>query len=172
MTLTHSLVPLSLRRPLWISACVAAAVALSFAFNCAAPLAAFAAIAALTMNSRREALALTAAIWFANQAVGFLFLNYPTGGSTLAWGGAMGVIALISCEAAALVWRRVDGLAGAAAAFLAAFVVYKALIFGFGAAMGSSAGHVDSLLTTLPRIFLINACAFAALGALHALGVA
>lgn len=176
MMLTLPFVSPSLRRPLWITSLVAAGVALSFAFNCAAPLAAFAAIAALTTGGRREALMLTGAIWFANQAVGFLFLHYPTEASTMAWGGAMGVFSLLSCEAAGTVARRMKGLAGAGAAFvaafLAAFVVYKGLIFGFGVAMGSSAGHVDQLLATLPRIFLINACVFAGLGALFALGSA
>jgi len=175
MMLTLPFVSPSLRRPLWITSLVAAGVALSFAFNCAAPLVAFAAIAALTLG-RREALMLTGAIWFANQAVGFLFLHYPTEASTMAWGGAMGVFSLLSCEAAGTVARRMKGLAGAGAAFvaafLAAFVVYKGLIFGFGVAMGSSAGHVDQLLATLPRIFLINACVFAGLGALFALGSA
>ena len=176
MTNTLPFVSPSLRRPLWIASLVAAGVALGFAFGCAAPRAAFAAIAALTMSGRREALMLTGALWFANQAVGFLFLHYPTQASTLAWGGAMGVISLLSCEAAGRTARRLKGLAGAGAAFvaafLAAFVVYKGLIFGFGVAMGLSAGHVDTLLATLPRIFLINACVFAGLGALYALGAA
>jgi hypothetical protein len=175
MTASSFVLP-SRRRSLWIVSLIAASVLFSFAFTCAAPLAAFAAIAALTTGGRREALMLTGAIWFANQAVGFLFLHYPTQASTLAWGGAMGVISLLSCEAAVRIARRLKGLAGAGAAFvaafLAAFVVYKGLIFGFGAAMGSSAGHVDSMLATLPRIFLINACVFAGLGALFALGSA
>lgn len=92
----------------------------------------------------------------------------------LTWGVAMGVITLLSCEAAGLAAQRMKGkgLVGAGAAFVAAFVVYKGLIFGFGVAMGSSAGHLDSLLATLPRIFLINACVFAGLEALYALGSA
>jgi hypothetical protein len=46
-----------------------------------------------------------------------------------------GVIALLSCDAARLAARRAKGLTGVAAAFVAAFVVYKGLIFGFGVAM-------------------------------------
>jgi hypothetical protein len=57
------------RRPLWIALLVAASVAFTLGFACATPLAAFAAIAALSMP-RKDALLLIGLVWLANQAVG------------------------------------------------------------------------------------------------------
>ncbi|MFY9656204.1 MAG: hypothetical protein WAK01_06415 [Methylocystis sp.] len=131
-------------------------------FACAVPLAAFAAISAISFD-RRSALLATGAVWLANQAVGFGFMHYPLDGETLAWGGALGLMALLSCEAAGLTNRRVSGLAGAAAAFLAAFVAYEGSLLLIDAAIGLLE-HVDALGTL--RIFLINACAFGGLWAL------
>ncbi|PWB90065.1 hypothetical protein C5688_12130 [Methylocystis sp. MitZ-2018] len=158
-------------RSLWIGSLIVASVLLSPAFHCGFPLAAFAAVAALTLD-RRDAFLLSGSVWLASQTIGFVSLHHHMTDVALAWGVATGVIALLSCDAARLAARRVKGLTGVAAAFVAAFVVYKGLIFGFGVAMGSSAGHLDSLLATLPRIFLINACVFAGLEALYALGSA
>jgi hypothetical protein len=58
------------RRPLWIALLVAASVAFTLGFACATPLAAFAAIAALSMP-RKDALLLIGLVWLANQAIGF-----------------------------------------------------------------------------------------------------
>ena len=75
------------RRPLWIALLVVASVVFSLGFACAVPLAAFAAIAALTL-SRRDAFALVGAVWLANQIAGFTLLHYPMDPSTFAWGAA------------------------------------------------------------------------------------
>lgn len=123
-------------------------------------------------RSACDALLLSGGVWLASQTIAFASLHHHMTDVALTWGVAMGVITLLSCEAAGLATRRMKGLVGAGAAFVAAFVVYKGLIFGFGVAMVSSVGHFDSLLATLPRIFLINACVFAGLGALYALGSA
>ena len=58
------------RRPLWIALLVGASVAFTLGFACATSLAAFAAIAALSMP-RKDALLLIGLVWLANQAVGF-----------------------------------------------------------------------------------------------------
>jgi hypothetical protein len=158
-------------RWLWIGSLIVVGVLLRPAFHCGFPLAAFAAIAALTLD-RRDALLLSGGVWLASQAAGFASLHHHMTDVALAWGAAMGVITLLSCEAAGMAARRMKGFVGVGAAFLAAFVGYKVLIFGFGAAMGSSAGHVDSLLAALPRVFLLNASVFAGLGVLFALGSA
>jgi hypothetical protein len=131
-------------------------------FACVVPLAAFAAISAISFD-RRNALVATGAVWLANQAVGFGFMHYPIDGETLAWGAALGAIALLSCEAAGLANRRVPGVAGAGAAFLAAFVAYEGSLLIIDAGLGLLE-HVDALGTL--RIFLINACAFGGLWAL------
>lgn len=171
MTTASFFSPSPWRRSLWMSSLIVAGVLLSPAFHCGFPLAAFAALAALTLH-RRDALLLSGGVWLANQAVVLASLHHPATAVTLAWGAALGAIALLSCESAGLVARRIKGVAGACAAFVVAFLVYKGMIFGFGAAVGSNAGHLDSLFATLPRIFLTNASFFVGLGTLYALGAA
>lgn len=169
MSIMSATLPTTNRRAFWFATFIAASVILSFGWACALPFAGFAAVAALT-TARREALLLTGAVWFANQAVGFLFLLYPTDSMTLFWGGALGVIALLSCESAGLLARRFPGLAGGIAAFLAAFVVYESLILAITAATGPGVDHFTAPVVT--RIFLINLAAFAALLMLKAAGAA
>ncbi|MBI1979998.1 MAG: hypothetical protein HYS63_00210 [Methylocystis sp.] len=154
---------------LWAATLISASLLSSFTFACALPLAGFAAVAALTA-ARREALLLTGAIWFANQAVGFLFLHYPTDAMTLFWGGALGVIALLSCESAGLLARRFPGLSGGLAAFLASFVVYESLVLLITAAIGPGVDHFTAPVVS--RIFFINLGAFVGLLMLKAAGAA
>ncbi len=169
MSLTLSTVSKIDGRVLFAATFIAAGVLFSFAWACALPLAGFAAVAALTA-ARREALLLTGAVWFANQAVGFLFLHYPTDAMTLFWGGALGVIALLSCESAGLLARRFSGVSGGLAAFLASFVVYESLILAVTAATGPGVDHFTAPVVT--RIFFINLAAFAALLMLKAAAAA
>lgn len=150
------------RTTLSIMALAICSVLFTLGFACAVPLAAFAAISAMSFD-RRTALVATGAVWLANQAVGFAFLHYPIDGETLAWGGALGAIALVSYEAAGLVTRRVAGVAGACAAFVAAFIAYEGSLLLIDAGLGLIE-HVDFLGKL--RIFLINACAFGGLWAL------
>jgi hypothetical protein len=157
------------RFALWATTFIVATVLSSFTLACALPLAGFAAVAALTA-SRREALLLTGAVWLTNQALGFLFLNYPTDPMTLFWGGALGVIALLSCESARLIVRRFDGVKGGVAAFLAAFVVYESLVLAVTAATGPGVDHFTAPVVS--RIFFINLAAFVGLFMLKALGAA
>ena len=169
MSLTLSTLPTTNRRALWAATFIAASIVFSFGWACALPLAGFAAVAALTA-ARREPLLLTGADWFANQAVGVLFLHYPTDAMTLFWGGALGVIALLSCESAGLLARRFPGFAGGIAAFLAAFVVYESLIMAISAATGPGVDHFTAPVVT--RIFLINLGGFVALLMLKSAGAA
>ena len=64
------------RKPLWIALLVLASVVFSLGFACAVPLAAFAAIAALTLG-KRDAFVLVGAVWLANQIAGFAINHYP-----------------------------------------------------------------------------------------------
>lgn len=156
-------------RSLWISMLILVGVLLTPAFHCGFPLAAFAAIAALTLD-RRDALLLCGGVWLANQAVAFGSMHHPMSITAATWGVALGVFALLACEAAGLAARRMNGLVGAAVDFAVAFVVYKGSIFVFGMVMGSSASHLGSLLATLPRDFFVGACTFVGLGGLYMLG--
>jgi len=162
--MTASSVASSERRlPLWILSLAVASVLFTLGFACAVPLAAFATIAAIAFK-RRDALVATGAVWLANQAVGFVLLHYPTDGVTLAWGGALGVIALLSCEAAGFVTRRIAGATGIFVAFLAAFIVYQGSLIVIDLVTGQ--GGDELVFITVARIFLINACAFGGLWAL------
>jgi hypothetical protein len=146
-----------------IGALTVASVMATVGFACAVPLAAFAAIGAMSFG-RREALAAIGAVWLANQAWGFIFMHYPMNGETFAWGGALGMIAALSCEAAGLATRRFAGAVGAFVAFLAAFLVYEGSLIAIDLAVGINVD--DFALVTIARIFLINACAFGGLWAL------
>jgi hypothetical protein len=157
------------RRGIWISCLIAASVLLSLAFACATPLAAFAAIAASSLK-RRDALFLITGVWLANQAVGFALLHCPTDAATFAWGGALGVITLLSCEIAGVIARQSRGAKGVIASFVAAFIIYEGAIFTIALAIGQDAEHFTFLIVS--RIFLINACAFGGLWALKALTAA
>lgn len=140
-----------------------ASILFTLGFACAAPLVAFAAIAAMSF-SRRDALVATVGVWLTNQLWGFGVLHYPTDASTFAWGGALGVIALLSCEAAGFTARRFSGVVGTGTAFLAAFVAYQGLLVAIDLAVGLPCDAFA--LATIARIFLINACAFGGLWAL------
>ncbi len=144
----------------WLAAFVGASLVFSLGLACAVPLAAFAAVSARTQR-RRDALIFVAAVWFTNQCAGFTVLNYPTDMSTFGWGAAMGVVAIAATLGAEFVSRRVGGLAGAVAAFMAAFGIYEGLLWGLTIASGTDSQAYAMI--TVVRIFALNAAAFAAL---------
>lgn len=150
------------RNLLWSGALILVGAFFSLAFACAAPLAGFAAIAALT-STRRNALALTAAVWLANQLVGFTMLHYPLDVETLAWGGALGIIALVCCETARFAARMSIGAGAPFAALAASFLVYEGALFAITRAIGGDVSHYA--LASVARIFAINVCAFLGLWA-------
>jgi hypothetical protein len=138
----------------------ASSVALTLGFACALPLAAFATISALVFQPRAAAGAVIT-VWLMNQIVGFSFLHYPTDPSTIAWGFALGAIALLSLGAAFLVLSRVGGLVGILASFLAAFIVYEGAIYIVCIVSGTGVGSFAAPIVT--RIFLINVASFGGL---------
>ena len=159
----------SWRRPLWLALLVASSVAFTLGFACAVPLAAFAAAAALTLP-RRQALLLAAAVWLANHAVGFAVLGYPWNAATLAWGGALGIVALLSTAAAQAAMPRLARAGSAAAAlagFAAAFLVYEGTLFLISLAVGATADFTADIVAW---ILTMNAAAMLGLMLLHRLG--
>ena len=62
------------RRRFWLGLLIAASAALSMAFTCITPFAAFAVIGATSL-SRWNAVGLTVVLWLANQAVGYGVLH-------------------------------------------------------------------------------------------------
>lgn len=159
------------RRPVWIVLLVAASIAFSLGFACATPLAAFAAIAALTMP-RPEALLLVGLVWLANQAVGFSVLHYPWTAGCLAWGAGLGVVALLSVVGAEFGAKRFiasNRILASAAAFIFAFGVYEGLLFI--ASVTFQSGVEDYAPAIVGRIFAINAVAFMGLLVMNRIGV-
>ena len=159
------------RKPLWVVLLILASIVFSLGFACAVPLAAFAAIAALTLG-RRDALLLVGTVWLANQIAGFAILHYPIEPSTFAWGAALGAVALASTLAAQWAKDRLpnSGAIAAAAAFLASFAIYEGSLFAIALAFGS--GLSSFAPSIVRRILAINFAAFAALYLIHRLGAA
>jgi hypothetical protein len=155
---------------LWVALIAGLSVAGSFAFACAAPLAAVAALAAITMG-RADGVALVVAAWLANQIVGFGFLDYPLSANTFAWGGTIGAAALAVFLAARLTQAvRLPALVSVALALPLSFVAYEAVLYAAGLVLGGS----DSAFTTevIQRIFVINAVAFVGLLVLERVAIA
>jgi hypothetical protein len=162
--------PASLRHYLWFALIVTVSVAFTLGFACAVPLAAFGAVAALTL-SRRDALLLIGAVWFANQIVGFAVLGYPCTTNSLAWGAVLGVTAVLATTAAQWVAMRLEGTSQVVAScgtFLAAFAVYEVVLFV--AAVAALRGTEDFTLAIVSQIFAINAIALVGLLVLNRLG--
>jgi hypothetical protein len=159
------------RRFLWLAAVVAASVAFSLGLACAVPIAAFAAVAALTL-SRQDALVLIVAVWLANQLVGFVVLDYPWTANTFAWGVALGAVAVLTTGAGQWTVGRsmsTGRAVGYMATFLVAFAVYEATLFVISATL---LGGTEIYTAAIQgRIFALNAVAFVGLLALHRLAV-
>jgi hypothetical protein len=154
----------------WIALVAALTVGGSLAFACAAPLAAIAALASLTMR-RVEGVALVVTAWLANQLVGFGILGYPLDSSTIGWGGAIGAAAVAGFLAAQWAVRlNVPSLFRLGLALVVSYAVYEIVLFTYGVAVGSSVAAFTPEIVA--RIFLINAIAFAGLLALHRAAVA
>lgn len=153
------------RRLAWPLALATATVAGSLAAACMTPFVALAVLAAATMPARRAVITI-AAIWAANQALGFTVLGYPATGYTAVWGLALGVAALSAGLVARAMLRGRSDLAVAPmlAAFGASFLAYEALLFGFA----RLAGGVETFAPAIVLQILVNdGLWFAGLGALY-----
>jgi hypothetical protein len=154
----------------WIALVAALTVGGSLAFACAAPLAAIAALASLTMRGG-EGVALVVTAWLANQLVGFGILGYPLDLSTFGWGGAIGAAAVAGFFAAQWVARpNVPSLFRFGLALVVSCAVYEIVLLTYGVVVGSSLAAFTPEIVA--RIFLINVIAFAGLLALHRAAVA
>lgn len=145
---------------LWGTVLVGASAALSFGFACAVPLAGFAAVAALTAG-RTEAVGLVLAVFLTNQLIGFFWLHYPVEPTTLAWGGGLGLVAVIATLAAIWIAGRAhigNRMLRIGAVFLVAFAVYEGLLFAATAMSGS--GFEAYQLPVIGRVLLINLVSF------------
>lgn len=138
-------------------------VAGSLAFACAAPLAAIAAFAALTMG-RTTGLALVGSALLSNQVVGFGLLHYPQTVDAFAWGATMGISALIAFFVAHVVVERLQGRSPVlmvSLAFVVAFAAYQLALFVSGYPLEGSEATLSP--DVVGRVFEVNLVAFGAL---------
>lgn len=135
----------------WPALLIAAALLSSVTFECVTPFSAFAVLVAATMSLPR-ALAMIVAIWLVNQVLGFLALGYPLDGTTFAWGGAIGVAALVATIGSATVigmarawpvWSRI------AIGFAAAFIVYEAALLLATTVLGGAGNFTPDIVAKL-----------------------
>ena len=136
----------------WPLILAAATIVGSIAAACMMPFVALATIVAASMPFRRGVATVTA-IAAANQAIGFVFLNFPATLYTVAWG-----LALYGATVAALVIaQRTIGndrdlvatrliLAGALA-----FVTFEAILFAFANMAGGLETFTPSIVALLAR---------------------
>jgi hypothetical protein len=160
------------RRQLWLVLLVAASVAFSLSFACAAPLVAFGVAAALTLPSR-DALSLICGVWFADQVVGYTVIHYPWTANSFAWGVVLGVAAVLATLAAQWTVQRSSGqpkAVGALAALLVGFTVYEGVLVA--TAFTGLGGMGSFKAAIIGRIFAINAGALVGLLGLNYLGMA
>jgi hypothetical protein len=144
-------------RPLWLGSLIAASAALTTVYTCIMPFAAFAVIAATTL-SRGHAVALTAALWLANQAVGFGVLNYPWTAKTFAWGVAIGGAAVIGTLGAQWTVRCLGSFRSPAqmvAAFVSAFALYQLTLYAVAVSMLGGTGAFAPRI--IGQVLLVNA---------------
>ncbi len=115
----------------WPATLAGATILGSLALACVFPFAAIAALAALTLD-RRSGIALVGAVWAANQAVGFLLMNFPWDAQAVGHGLAILAATLAGYGAARLVAGKVEGgVLRSVAALASAFVVYEVLLRGY-----------------------------------------
>ena len=145
-----------LPRAAWLSLIVVGGAGFSLFFACVTPFAALVTLAALNMERRDGAIAVVLA-WLANQAVGFGVLGYPLTGSSVAWGGAIGVAVVLGyCAARSLSSSRPVRLA-ASLPFVAAFAAYELSLYVAGFVLGATPGAFT--FAVIRRIAEVNVIA-------------
>lgn len=155
---------------LWIALIAGLTVLGSFAFACAAPLAAIAALAALTM-SRNDGLALVIVAWLANQVAGFLLLSYPHTADSYGWGLAIGLAGVLGYVAAVAAARfALPTALRIVVVFAAAFFAYQAGLAAYGFAVSYGGDAFSAAI--VGEVLAINAVAYAGFLAVHRAAVA
>jgi hypothetical protein len=153
------------RRLIWIAIVSASSILFSYGMACATPLAAIAAVCALTLP-RKDAILLVAFAWLSNQAVGYLILDYPRSWDSYAWGLAIGIAAFGSLFTSIAV-RRLEWAfpARLTAAFLLAFAAYEIVLYAATAVLPSGDDAFSTAIVL--KILEMNAIALVGLAVLH-----
>ncbi len=163
MTMQSKHGALEWQHPLWLATLVAASVAFSLGLACAVPLAAFAALGALTLE-RRMGLLVIIGIVVANQIIGFTVLHYPRDAATIVWGPAFLFVGIIATLAAYWTTRGCAGLhriTAVPAIFAAAFAFYEGGFFLIS--LLTRSGLYAYTPAIILRVFETNVLAFAGL---------
>ena len=144
--------------PLFALVLLTAACALaSFVLACATPFAAFAVVAA-AMLPLRSALAVVAAAWIVNQAIGFGCLGYPIDTTTILWGFAIGTAALVATAASTFVLRRSRRTGNPVAlgsAFIAAYATYELILLAATPILGGAGSFTLAIIGRLGIVSLL-----------------
>ena len=148
----------------WAVALAATAILGSWVFACMAPFVALGVMAAATLP-RRQALAVAGLGWVANQLIGYGPLHYPLTGYSVAWGGAIGVAAILAAFVASLVVApgRASVLRVLAAAVLA-FGAYEGALYLFALVEGGLNTFTPAIVL---KIALNDGVWLAALAVIH-----
>jgi hypothetical protein len=157
------------RNFLWFAVLAVASVLFSLHFACATPFAAFAALAAVTLNRRDTAL-LMVTVWFVNQVVGYFVLNYPQTANSYLWGlglGFAGIFTALIVERAAARCKPSNLVEHMLAAFFLSFFVWQGILFAIALLLG---GTQDFTAAILSRSLALNGLAFLGLFLLNWVG--
>ena len=154
---------------LWAGALVATSLVFTLGFACITPLAGLAVVAAFTLP-RGAALATMLAVWAANQAAGFLILDYPQTANAYEWGAAIGLATLATLALATLIARRVSHRAlGPVLALIGGCAVFEAALYAASLlALGDAWAYTPEIVA---RVCAINAAACALMLVVQSLGL-
>jgi hypothetical protein len=154
---------------LWTAFLAATGLTFTICFACITPLAGIAAVAAATL-SRRAAVVAVLLVWAANQAAGFLLLDYPQTANAYEWGAVLGLATLAALAVSDLSLNAIaNRVAGPVVAVVAAFAVFEiALYVASVAALGGMDGYGAE---TIMRVAGINASAASLLFVLRHVGL-
>jgi hypothetical protein len=150
---------------LWSAILGLTAVVGSYGLACVFPFAALAALAAVTLPTR-QAVALVAAVWAANQIVGFTLLSYPQDSQAYTWGIVIGAAAFIALGAATVAFGKETKLISlrTVGALLASIAAYQAVMFVGAAGLDGFESSTPAIVADVVRNDLFW---FAGLGALR-----
>jgi hypothetical protein len=119
----------------------------SWEFACSTPFVAFA-VAAPYALSTRTALLAVAAVWLANQAIGFGVLGYPWTVDTILWGIATGTAAMAAAASAATMLQLGirNKVTAVAAAFVPALVINQGGLYLASFALGGTGDFTSAIV--------------------------
>jgi hypothetical protein len=119
----------------------------SWEFACITPFVAFAVAGGYALSAAAAVLTV-AAIWLANQAIGFAVLGYPWTVDTILWGFAIGAAALLAAAVACATLRfgLRNNVTAIGAAFVLAFAAYEGGLFLVTFALGGQDAFTPAIV--------------------------